>query len=57
MSFGNRKIFSRETFSLELSHFKKYHSSGNLKLNTSGIFQSLELRILVEKALSISLKV
>jgi len=34
---------------------KKYHPSGNLKFNNLGI-QSLELRILMEKILSNSLK-
>jgi len=32
-----------------LSHFKKYHPSGNLKFNNLGIFQSLKFRILMEK--------
>jgi len=35
---------------------KKYHSSGNLKFNFLGIFQSLKLRILMEEVPSISLK-
>jgi len=39
-----------------LSQFKKYHPSGNLELNNAGIFQSLKLRILMEKIISISLK-
>jgi len=39
-----------------LSQFKKYHSSGNLKFNPLGIFQSLKLRILMGKSLSTSLK-
>jgi len=39
-----------------LSKFKKYHPSGNLKLNYLRIFQSLKFRILMEKILSISLK-
>jgi len=39
-----------------LSQFKKYHPSGNLKFNYSGILQSLKLRILMEKILPISLK-
>jgi len=42
--------------SLVLSAFKKYHPSGNLKFNYLGIFQSSKLRILMEKILSISLK-
>jgi len=43
-------------FSSVLSQFKKYHSSENLKFDNLGIFPSLELRILVEKVLSISPK-
>jgi len=39
-----------------LSQFKKYHPSGNLKFDYFGIFQSLKLRILKEKIISISLK-
>jgi len=39
-----------------LSHFEKYHLSGNLKFNNLGIFQSLKLRILMGKILSISLQ-
>ena len=39
-----------------MSQFDKYHPSGNLKFNNLGIFQSLKLRILMEKFLSISLK-
>jgi len=39
-----------------LSQFKKYHLSGNPKFYNLGIYQSLKLRILVEKILSISLK-
>jgi len=35
---------------------KKYHSSGNLKFNNLSIFNSLEMRILMEKILQISLK-
>ena len=35
---------------------KKYHSSGNLKFNFLGIFQSLKLRILMEEVPLISLK-
>ena len=36
--------------------YKRYHPSGNVKFNYFGIFQSLKLRILMEKLLSISLK-
>jgi len=35
---------------------KKYHPYRNLKFNYLGIFQSLKLRILMEKILSIPLK-
>jgi len=35
---------------------KKYHPSGNLEFNNLGNFQSLALRLLVEKILPISLK-
>jgi len=47
-------VFQRVFFSLVLSQFKKYHHSGNLKFNYLGIYQSLKLRILMEKFLSIS---
>jgi len=39
-----------------LSQLKKYHPSGNLKLNYLGIFQSLKLRSLMGKILSFSLE-
>jgi len=39
-----------------LSKFKKYHPSGNPKFNNLGIFQSLKLRNLIGKILSIALK-
>jgi len=39
-----------------LSYFKRYLPSENLKLNYLGIFKSLELRILMEKIFSLSLK-
>jgi len=55
MPFGNR-FFLKDLFSSVLSQFKKYHPSGNLKSNNLGIFQSLKLRILVEKILPIFLK-
>jgi len=46
-----------DLFSSVLSKFlKKYHPSGNLKINNLGIFQSLKFRILMEKILPISLK-
>jgi len=56
MPFGNRKFILKDLFSPVLSHFKKYHPSGNPKFNNLGFFQSLKLRILMEKILSISLK-
>jgi len=55
MPFGNRKKIE-DFFSLVLLQFKKYHPSGNLKLNYLGIFQSLKLRHIIGKVLSISLK-
>jgi len=56
MPFGNRKIDFRGSFISVLSQFKKYHPSGNLKFNNSGIFQSLKLRNVMGKILRISLK-
>jgi len=56
MPFGNRKIYFEDFFSSVLSQLKMYHSSVNLKFNYLGIFQSLKLRILMGKVLSISLK-
>jgi len=38
-----------------LSRFKEYHPSEKRKFNNLGLFQSLKLRILMEKILSISL--
>jgi len=51
---ATEKLILEDLFSSVLSHFKKYHPSGNLKFNYVGIFQSLKLRILMEKILSIS---
>jgi len=57
MPFGNRKKYFKGTHQFStMSQFKKYHPSGNLKFNNLGFFQSLKLRILMEKILSISLK-
>jgi len=56
MPFGNRKKYFRGSFSSALLQFKKYHPSESLKFNNFGIFQSLKLRILVEKILPVSLK-
>jgi len=51
MPFGNRKQnILEDLFSSVLSQFKKYPLSGNLKFNHLGIFQSLKLRILMEKS-------
>jgi len=51
MPFGNRKKnILEDLFSSVLSQFKKYPPSGNLKFNHLGIFQSLKLRILMEKS-------
>jgi len=56
MPFANRKIHFRGTFQFTIAEFEIYHPPGNLKLNYFVIFQSLKLRILMEKILSISLK-
>jgi len=44
-----------DLFSSVMSHFKKHHSSGNLKFNNLGILLSLKLRNLMGKILRISL--
>jgi len=50
MPSGNRKKnILKDLFSSVLSKFKKYHPPGNLTFNNLGIFQSLKLRILMEK--------
>jgi len=50
-----QKNSSERIFSVQYCHdLKKYHPSGNLKLINLVIFQSLKLRILVEKMLAIS---
>jgi len=56
MPFGKRKTYLEDLFCSVLSKYKKYHSSGNLKFNNVGIFQSLKLRNLMGKILRISLK-
>jgi len=43
------KLILEDRFSSVLSQLKKYHPYGNLKFNYLGIFQSLKLRILMEK--------
>jgi len=51
MPFGNRKKnILEDLFSSILSKFQKYHPSGNLKFNKSGIFKSLKLRNFMEKS-------
>jgi len=51
-----KKLFYR-IFSVQYCrNLKKYHPSGNLKFHKLGIFQSLRLRILMEKIHTISLK-
>jgi len=50
MTFGNRKINFRGSLQLNIVTIqKKYHPSGTLKFNRSGISQRLKLCILVEK--------
>jgi len=51
-----KKITLEDLFSSVLSQSKKYHPSGNLKFNDLCIFQSLKLRILMEKSLQFLLK-
>jgi len=51
-----KKNILEDLFTLVVLHFKKHHPSGNLKFNSSDIFQTLILRILIEKILPISLK-
>ena len=55
LSETEKNIF-RDLFSSVLSQLKKYHPSGKLKFNYLDILQSLKLRILMQKFLSISLK-
>jgi len=61
MPFGKRQKYFKGSFQFSivtilLSQFKKYQPSGKLKFSNFGIFQSLKLRILMEKILLISLK-
>jgi len=50
MPFGNRKKnILEDLFSSVLSQFKKYHHLRTRKFNYLGIFQSLKLRISLEK--------
>jgi len=53
---ATEKFILEDSSSSVWSRFKKYHLLGNLKFNYLGIFQSLKLRILMEKVLPISLK-
>jgi len=53
---ATEKFILEDLLSSVLSEFKNYHPSGNLKVNDLGIFQSLKLRIVMEKILSISPK-
>jgi len=58
-AFGNRKIYFRGSFQFSIVTIQKIsppRSPENLIFNYSGIFQSLKLRISMEKILSISLK-
>jgi len=43
------KNILEDIFSSASSQLKKYHPSENMKFNNSGIFQSFESRILMEK--------
>jgi len=45
-----KKNILKDLFSTVLTLFKKYHPSANMKFKNLGIFQSLKLRILVEKS-------
>jgi len=55
MPFGNRKKYFRGSFHFGIVTIQKISPPRNLNFNYSGIFQSLKLRILMEKILSISL--
>jgi len=48
MPFGYRKVYVRKSFSSD-SHTEKYHPTGNTTFDNLDIFQSLKLRILMEK--------
>jgi len=45
MPFENRKNILEDLFRPEVSQFKKYHLSGNLKFNNLAISQSLKILI------------
>jgi len=57
MPFGNRNKYFKGSFQFSIvAQLKKYHHSENLEFNNVSIFQSLKLRIYVEKVLPHSLK-
>jgi len=56
LPFGNRKIYVIGPFWSVLPHFRKYHPSGNLKLNNLGIFRRVKRHNLMGKILPIPLK-
>ena len=56
MQFGNRKFCFRGSFQFNTVTIHKISPLWNLKFDYLGIFQSLKLRILMEKILSISQK-
>jgi len=56
MPSGNRKKYFRGSSQLSIVIIEKYHPFGNLNFYYLGISRSLRLRILMEKILSISLK-
>jgi len=45
-----KKNILEDLFSSILSKFQKYHPSGNLKFNNSGILKSLKLRNFMKKS-------
>jgi len=51
-----KKTILEDLFSSVLSQFKKYYTSGNLKLVNVGILKSLKFRILMGEVLPICLK-
>jgi len=51
-----KKKYFRGYFQFSIITIQKYHPPGNPKLNYLGDFQSLKLRISMEKIVSISLK-
>jgi len=51
-----QKFILVDLFSWVISQFKKYNPSGNLTFNNLCLFQSLSMRILMEKILPLSFK-